>query len=65
MEKIVVLNGFSEEDGMLINCLKVLFPECEIRVGSNQMERLSDQKTDLVSIIACEGGEENGKHINR
>lgn len=32
MEKIVVLTGGSENDSKLIECLKMLFPECEIDV---------------------------------
>ncbi len=32
MEKIVVLTGNLDNDSKLIECLKVLFPECEIDV---------------------------------
>lgn len=32
MERIVVLTGGSENDGKLIECLKMLFPECEIEI---------------------------------
>ena len=36
MEKIVVLTGDSSKDDNLINCLKMLFPECDIEIHSRQ-----------------------------
>ena len=36
MERIVVLTGDSDRDDNLIRCLKMLFPECNIEVHSNQ-----------------------------
>jgi hypothetical protein len=32
MEKIVVMSGGTDQDSNLIECLKVLFPECEIDI---------------------------------
>ena len=36
MEKIVIISDRPEEDGSLVTCLSVLFPECEIQVFSGQ-----------------------------
>ena len=38
MEKIVILNSPCERDSILIACLRILFPECEIEVRSQVME---------------------------
>ena len=38
MDKIVILNGNSERDDSLIECLNILFPECEIEIQSKQIE---------------------------
>jgi len=38
MNKIVILNGTSERDDSLIECLNILFPECEIEIQSKQTE---------------------------
>ncbi len=32
MEKIIVLTGGSDQDENLIDCLKNLFPDCEIEI---------------------------------
>ena len=42
MEKIVVLTNPAKEDNMLIACLHVLFPECEIRVQSSRGKDIRD-----------------------
>jgi hypothetical protein len=42
MEKIVVLTNPAKEDNMLIACLHVLFPECEIRVQSSLGKDIRD-----------------------
>ena len=42
MEKIVVLTGEADKDDNLINCLKMLFPECNIEVHSKESETRSD-----------------------
>jgi hypothetical protein len=38
MEKIVVMSGGTDHDSNLIECLRVLFPECEIDI-QNRMPR--------------------------
>ena len=38
MEKIVILTGNSENDSKLIECLKTLFPECEIDVQKRESD---------------------------
>lgn len=43
MEKIVVLINPAKEDDMLIACLHVLFPECEILVQSNLGKDIQDR----------------------
>jgi hypothetical protein len=36
MEKIVVMSGGTEQDSNLIECLRVLFPECEIDIQNRE-----------------------------
>ena len=36
MEKIVVLRNPAEENTILVQCLQMLFPECEIEVRSRK-----------------------------
>jgi hypothetical protein len=45
LKKIVILTHCPEKLDMLIACLCILFPECEIQVGAKEMEfmRLSEQ----------------------
>ena len=38
MDKIVILTGNSERNDSLIECLNILFPECEIEIQSKQTE---------------------------
>lgn len=58
MEKIIVLAGESKNDKTLVNCLKSLFPECEIEVqvksskeytapGDTQRFSSKGRKTDI------------------
>lgn len=55
MEKIVVLTGDANKDDNLINCLKMLFPECDIEIHSKHPESkcdeiLSNDHSDLNSL---------------
>ena len=38
MKKIVILKDPSQEDDLLVACLHILFPECEVQIGSNGVE---------------------------
>jgi len=42
MEKIVIINGDTEEAARLRSCLRLLFPECEIQVSPGSAELLED-----------------------
>ena len=42
MNKIVLLTDCPERGNMLIECLRILFPECEIQVLSKQMGTFRD-----------------------
>lgn len=64
MEKIVILSGPAEGDEMLIACLRVLFPEYEIRVRSKRLESSGDLLVAPEPSVADKGGERNGKHLN-
>lgn len=50
MKKIVILNATSEENEMLIECLRLLFPDCEIQGQSKRME--SAKEVQAVSGVA-------------
>jgi len=39
MEKIVILNGPSGEEAILIECLNILFPDCKIEVRSGSLHK--------------------------
>lgn len=49
MEKIVVMSSGTDQDSNLIECLRALFPECEIaiqqRIPKND-EPVSDEKEE-------------------
>lgn len=36
MEKIVVLRNLAEENTILVQCLRMVFPECEIEIRSKR-----------------------------
>lgn len=38
MNKILIMNGYSKQDDLLVACLHILFPECEIQVQSQGIE---------------------------
>ena len=65
VKNIVILNNPSKDDGMLIACLHLLFPECKIQVHSKQTERSGDVQVAIGSGIAAKGGKANGKHLDR
>jgi len=44
MDKIVVRTGGSEHDKNLINCLKMLFPECEIEIQQRRPQDHASQR---------------------
>ena len=54
MKKIVILKGSfidSLEDYVLRECLKIMFPECEIKIRSDiLMEESSDGDNDCFSM---------------
>ena len=45
MGKIVILNGPSEGEAALMECLRFLFPECEIEVQSGPIHRVGGLPT--------------------
>jgi hypothetical protein len=52
MEKIIVLTGGSEHDENLIDCLKNLFPNCEIEIQAREPvnREFTNQSISTVSI---------------
>lgn len=59
MEKIiVVLTNPEKEDNMLIACLHILFPECEIRVQSSLGKDVRDLKGLGDVVLDNSGGKE-------
>jgi hypothetical protein len=56
MEKIVILKG-SQRDDALVNCLRMLFPECAIEVHENNSKAKKEKifpilsKNDIVKKI--------------
>ena len=43
MEKIMVLTNTSEEEDMLITCLRILFPECEVSLCPKNAGAFKDE----------------------
>jgi len=64
MEKIVILNDASEEDNILIACLRILFPQCEILVLSRCTETLGKLPVAKKSTTVDEVRKKNGHHPN-
>jgi hypothetical protein len=60
MEKIVILTNPSEGDDILISCLRVLFPECEMRVESKETENLESSHIRAGAVSAH--GKEASSH---
>jgi hypothetical protein len=46
VEKIVVLAESSEEKELLMACIQILFPECEIQISSSSKDPIGDS-TDI------------------
>jgi len=42
MDKIIILTRHAEADDRLIECLAMLFPECEIQIRSRQTKSLGN-----------------------
>ena len=42
MEKIVILSNRQVENALLLSCLKVLFPECQIEIRSTIAGRVEN-----------------------
>jgi hypothetical protein len=57
MERIVILSNPSEEDDILIACLQILFPECEVQVKSKETENLGSNHTRSQAMPARRKGE--------
>ncbi len=66
MEKIVVVTKGKENDHTLIELLKALFPECEIRTVSLNSEGLETCPNDSSSghSKTDERGGSHGKHLD-
>ena len=64
MDRIVIVTDSSEENDMLITCLRMLFPECEIQIVSSRTESPGDVPEALGHDAVDKGGEKNGKYLN-
>lgn len=64
MEKIVVSNASSKGYEMLIACLRILFPECQIQLHSKGMESLEEIPDTQGRSTTREKRKTNGKHPN-
>jgi len=58
LKKIVILTDHPEKHDMLIACLRRLFPECEIRLISKEMEFLKISR-QIQGLATEDTGEEN------
>ncbi len=56
MEKIVVLTGRYGVDEKLIECLRILFPDCEIRI----LRRASGDAREIPLLAGKNAEPENG-----
>jgi hypothetical protein len=54
MEKIIVLIGESEHDEYLIDCLKNLFPDCEIEIQARESSVNRENKKPDISTISAD-----------
>jgi len=64
VKNIVILNNPSKDDGMLIACLHLLFPECKTQIRSKHTQSSRDVQVAPGSGIAVKGGKANGKHLD-
>ena len=63
MDKIVILTDSSERGGTLASCLRILFPECEIRVALEKMADPEDVRKDSEPATVDTGREKEKKPI--
>lgn len=54
MEKIIVLTGGSEHDDNLIDCLKNLFPDCEIEIQAREQVNSESKNTIISTVPTCD-----------
>lgn len=64
MEKIVILNGTSEEDNMLFDCLRILFPECEIQIRSGNNDSSRDVSINQENSHKRDGWKKDGENLD-
>ena len=64
MEKIVILSGASEEDGMLIDCLRILFPECELQIRSGDNDSSRDLPVNQENSHRRNEWKKNGQNLD-
>jgi len=55
MEKIVILNASSKGHEMLISCLRILFPECQIQIQPKGAESLGNIQNTQGRATTSEG----------
>ena len=46
MEKILIIDGHSEDIAFLHSCCSILFPECDIQILSRRIEGLGDDPVE-------------------
>ena len=65
MKEIVILTDRSGKDDKLIQTLRTLFPECDIRIHLKQTE--SSGNISQIQEVASthKGGEKDAKHAHR
>lgn len=64
MDKIVICCRYSEENERLIASIRMIFPECEIQVLSNGMDRNGDVPLGPEPVTLENGGKTNGTCLN-
>lgn len=56
IKKIVILGGSDKGNSMLIECLKILFPECDIQVQPKSNVNAGRAQTSSIHTIENNGG---------
>ena len=64
MDKIVIFCSRSEENERLIASIGMIFPECEIQVLSNGMDRNGDVPLGPEPGTLKNGGKTNGTYLD-
>jgi hypothetical protein len=54
MEKIIVLTCGSEQEGNLIDCLKNLFPDCEIEIQARESVNVEYKNSNISNVSTAE-----------